>query len=151
MQQILAELGSWNWVALGLVLLTLEIIVPGIFMLWFGIAAIVIGTITLMVGESGFWPWEAQVIVFLGLAIFMVYYGKRLTDRSNKSDEPLLNQRTAQMVGRITTLTEPIADGQGRIWLDGVLWRVKGPDMPVGAKVIVTSNTDSATLAVQAV
>ncbi len=151
MERIIAELGSWNWVALGLVLLALEIIVPGVFMLWFGIAAIVIGTITLMIGSGGFWPWEAQVIFFLALSIVLAYFGKRLTDRGEESDQPLLNQRGAQLIGRLATLTEPISDGFGRIQLDGVQWRVQGPDLPAGAKVMVTSNADSATLIVEAV
>ena len=150
MERIIAELGSWNWVALGLVLLALEIIVPGVFMLWFGIAAIVIGTITLMVGSAGFWPWEAQVIVFLALSILLAYFGKRLTDRSGETDQPLLNQRAAQLIGRTITLAEPIADGHGRIQLDGVQWRVSGPNLPAGARIKVTSNTDGGMLAVEA-
>jgi inner membrane protein len=151
MQQIIAELGSWNWVALGLVLLALEIIVPGVFMLWFGIAAIVIGTITLMIGDAGFWPWEVQVIFFLGLSIALAYYGKRLNDRNDESDQPLLNQRGAQMIGRLATLNEPIAEGYGKIHVDGVQWRVKGPDLPAGTKVMVTANADNSTLTVEAV
>jgi inner membrane protein len=150
MERIIAELGSWNWVALGLVLLTLEIIVPGVFMLWFGIAAIVIGTITLMLGDAGFWPWEAQVIVFLALSIGLAYFGKRLSDRGDETDQPLLNQRSAQMIGRTVALAEPIADGYGRIQLDGVQWRVSGPDLPAGARVKVTSHTDSGTLVIEA-
>ncbi len=150
MERIIAELGSWNWVALGLVLLTLEIIVPGIFMLWFGIAAIIIGTITLMIGDAGFWPWEAQVIVFLALSIVLAFFGKRLQDKGNESDQPLLNQRGAQMIGRTATLAEPITDGYGRVQIDGVHWRISGPDLPVGARVKVTSNLDSGTLAVEA-
>lgn len=149
MERILAELGSWNWVALGLVLLALEIVVPGIFMLWFGLAAIVIGTITIMIGEASFWPWEAQVIIFLGLAIVLAYYGKRLADRGDETDQPLLNQRGAQMFGRTTVLTEPIAEGFGRIQLDGVIWRVTGPDLPVGSRVKVISHTDGGTLAIE--
>jgi membrane protein implicated in regulation of membrane protease activity len=149
MGRILAELGSWNWVALGLVLLALEIVVPGIFMLWFGLAAIVIGTITIMLGNVSFWPWEAQVIVFLALAIVLAYFGKRLTDRGNESDQPLLNQRGAQMFGRTAVLTEPVTEGFGRIQLDGVSWRVAGPDLPVGSRVKVISHTDGGTLAIE--
>jgi inner membrane protein len=149
MERILAELGSWNWVALGLVLLALEIVVPGIFMLWFGLAAIVIGTITIMLGDVSFWPWEAQVIFFLGLAIVLAYYGKRLSDRGNETDQPLLNQRGAQMLGRTALLTEAITEGFGRIQLDGVIWRVSGPDLPTGSRVKVTSHTDGGTLAVE--
>ncbi|MGL4490945.1 MAG: NfeD family protein [Rhizobiaceae bacterium] len=150
MERIIAELGSWNWLALGLVLLALEMIVPGIFMLWLGLAAIIVGTLSLMFADSGFWPWQAQVIVFLALSIVMAFYGKSLSDKDNVSDEPLLNQRGAQLVGRVTTLDEAIADGVGRIQLDGVHWRVNGPDLAVGTKIRVVSNTNNGMLTVEA-
>ena len=51
-ERIVMELGPWNWMALGLVLLGLEIVVPGIFLLWIGIAAIIVGTLTLMIGDA---------------------------------------------------------------------------------------------------
>ncbi|MER2634298.1 MAG: NfeD family protein, partial [Rhizobiaceae bacterium] len=42
---IFAELGLWNWFVLGFVLLALEILVPGVFLLWIGIAALVVGAV----------------------------------------------------------------------------------------------------------
>jgi inner membrane protein len=138
-ERIVGELGPWNWVAIGLVLLVLEIAIPGVFLLWFGLAAIIIGVLTVMFANTGFWPWEAQILVFLMLALVLAYYGKRMMDKGDETDEPLLNQRSAQLVGRTATLTEPILEGHGRIKLDDTTWRIKGPDMPAGTRVKVTS------------
>lgn len=138
-ERIVSELGPWNWVAFGLVLLVLEIAIPGVFLLWFGLAAIIIGVLTVMFANAGFWPWEAQILVFLMLALVLAYYGKRMMDKGDETDEPLLNQRYAQLVGRTATLTEPIMEGRGRIKLDDTTWRIKGPDMPIGTRVKVTS------------
>lgn len=150
MERIIAELGSWNWVALGLVLLALEIAIPGIFLLWFGLSAIVIGVLTLMFQGAGFWPWEVQVILFLGLAIASAYLGRRIFVNNAESDQPLLNQRGAQLIGRTTLLDAPIEQGVGRAQLDGVQWRVSGADMPAGTRIKVTSHNNSGTLFVEA-
>jgi inner membrane protein len=138
-ERIVNELGPWNWVALGVLLLAMEIMLPGVFLLWFGLAAIIIGVLTVMFANAGFWPWEAQVLVFLILSLVFAVYGKRVMDKGDVTDEPLLNQRSAQLVGRTATLSEPILEGQGRIKLDDTTWRIKGPDMPVGTRVKVTS------------
>jgi len=67
--------------------------------------------------------------------------GKRVTDarRDEETDEPLLNRRADQLVGRTAVLEEPILDGYGRIRLGDTTWRVAGPDLPAGTRVRVIS------------
>lgn len=137
--QIIGELGPWNWVAIGLALVALEIVVPGVFLLWLGLAALIVGTLSLMFHNASFWPWEFQVVVFVGLSIALAWFGKRIMDKGNESDEPLLNMRSEQMIGRLATLTEPVTNGYGRIKIGDTLWRVKGPELATGAQVKVTS------------
>ena len=59
------------------------------------------------------------------------------------TDQPLLNRRGAQLIGRIATLAEPIKDGRGRIRIGDTLWRVSGPDLPAGTRVRVKAATDT--------
>jgi inner membrane protein len=140
-ESIVKELGAWNWMALGLVLLALEILVPGIFLLWIGIAAIIVGTLALMITNGGYWTWETQILLFLVLSLVSAYIGKRVMANGNDvSDQPLLNKLGEQLVGRTATLAEPIAEGRGRIRLGDTQWRVTGPDLPAGAKVKVVSS-----------
>jgi len=140
---IVQELGPWNWMALGFVLLALEILLPGVFLLWIGIAALLVGTLSLQLWDMAFWSWQIQVVVFLILALLSAYLGSRIqAARRDESDQPLLNRRGEQMIGRVATLTEPIRDGRGRIKLDDTMWRVSGPDMPAGARVRVTAVAD---------
>jgi inner membrane protein len=149
-ERIVMELGPWNWMALGLVLLALEIMVPGIFLLWIGIAAIIVGSLTLMIGGAAFWTWQLQIVLFLILSLVSAYIGKKVMAKGDDvSDEPFLNQRAEQLVGRTATLAEPISDGRGRIKLGDTQWRVNGPDLPVGTKVKVVS-TDGSELSVEA-
>lgn len=136
--RIFTELGPWSWMVLGFILLTLEIMAPGVFLLWIGIAAIIVGALSLVLWEAAFWAWQVQVAVFLVLAIASTLLGKRyFGDRASASDQPLLNRRGDQLVGRTATLTEPIREGRGRIQLGDTLWRVSGPDLPSGARVRV--------------
>jgi inner membrane protein len=149
-ERIVMELGAWNWMALGLVLLALEIMVPGIFLLWIGIAAIIVGALTLMIGDAAMWSWQLQIVLFLILSLVSAYIGKKVMAKGDGvSDEPFLNQRAEQLVGRTATLAEPISDGRGRIKLGDTQWRVSGPDLPVGTKVKVVS-TDGSELSVEA-
>ena len=142
--RIISELGPWNWMVLGLVLLVMEVIAPGIFMLWIGIAALVIGLISLLIWDASFWTWEVQVLTFLALSLVSAFAGKKLVGgRHDATDQPLLNRRGAQLVGKMATLAEPIKDGRGRIKLGDTLWRVSGPDLPAGTQVRVVSSADT--------
>lgn len=140
LESILLELGPWNWMVLGFVLLALEILVPGVFLLWIGIAALITGAISLVIWDAGAWLWQVQVLVFLLLSLVSAYLGNRLMGgRNSPSDQPLLNRRGEQLIGRTATLTEPIQEGRGRIQLGDTLWLVSGPDLPPGTRVRVAS------------
>ncbi len=137
-ERIFSELGPWNWMILGFALLALEIVIPGVFLLWIGVAAIVTGALSLALWEVGFWVWQTQVLVFLALSLLSAIVGKRImTGTGGDTDEPLLNRRGEQMIGRTATLEEAISEGYGRIRIGDTLWRVKGSDVPAGNRVRV--------------
>ncbi|PZN59623.1 MAG: hypothetical protein DIU65_00030 [Proteobacteria bacterium] len=138
--RIVLELGPWNWMVLGIILLVLEIVLPGVFLVWIGIASLIVGAISIFAWESGFWTWQTQVLLFLVLSVASAFAGRRLAGpRKDDSDQPLLNRRGDQLIGRTATLAEPIRNGRGRIQLGDTLWRVSGPDLPAGTRVRVTA------------
>jgi len=140
-ESLVAELGPWAWWVLGIVLLILEVLMPGVFLVWIGIAAIVTGALSLLLWESAFWTWHAQWLVFAVLALVAVLVGRRIvTARGQGSDQPNLNRRGQSLVGRTATLEQPIAEGRGRIRLDDTMWSVQGPDLPAGTRVRVTAS-----------
>jgi len=139
--RIVAELGPWSWWVIGLILLAAEMIVPGFFLVWIGLAALAVGVLSLLLWDAGFWVWEVQLILFAAFAVATTFVGRKLTLRHDATDEPFLNQRGASLVGRTATLAEPIREGRGRIRLDDTIWQVMGPDLPVGTRVkVVASN-----------
>lgn len=130
------EVVFWHWWSLGAILLIVELLVPGMFFIWMGESAFVVGAVLWLLPGIDF---EHQVILFSVLSVLSVAVFRRyLQRRPIQSDRPLLNQRTAQYVGRVFTLEEPIINGRGKIHVDDSTWRVEGEDCPKGAKVRVT-------------
>ena len=142
MMDYLANLGVWNWFILGGVLLVMEIIAPGTFMLWLGLSALAVGVVSLLV----VWPWQAQLVAFAVLSIASIILWRRFSPKLQEvRAQPFLNRRTEGFVGRVFTLERPIVDGSGTVRIDDTIWQVRGPDSPSGTRVKVT-DADGATL-----
>lgn len=140
--RLVMELGPWSWWLLGLVLLAAELLMPGVFLVWIGIAALCLGMLSLLLWDAGFWLWQVQLLLFAVLSIGIVIPARRFLARDSlRTDEPLLNQRGASLVGRTATLLEPIREGRGRIRLDDTFWSVMGPDLATGTQVRIVSST----------
>ena len=145
-------LGPWTWVAIGLLILGIEIMMPSTLLLWPGLSALAVGFITLILGtDAAIWPWQAQVLVFLILAVVLAIIGKRIMKnrKYNESENPILNERGAQLIGQTAILADPISNGMGRVKIGDTTWRVKGDDTKAGAKVTVV-DYDAGTLIVEA-
>jgi inner membrane protein len=132
MLDLIESFGTWDWFIAGGVLLILEVLVPGVFMLWLGIAALLVGLISLGVD----WPWQAQFVAFAIFSVAAIPLWRRLA-HSAKTDQPFLNRRAESHVGRLFTLEKPIIDGAGTIAIDDSIWRITGPDLPTGSRVKV--------------
>jgi len=139
------NLGPWSWWILGVILLAAELAAPGVFLIWIGAAAIVVGALSLALWNAAFWGWQVQLLLFAVLSGAFALAGRRFySSRNQASDEPNLNRRGESLVGRTATLHEPIAEGRGRIRLDDTWWSVMGPDLPAGTqvKVVAASGRD---------
>jgi membrane protein implicated in regulation of membrane protease activity len=150
---LFTQMGVWAWWILGMILIGIEVFAPGTFFLWFGLAAFVVGAITMVVGlESTVWAWQAQIIAFGVLALVFAVIGRRMMAKKgwDRSDQPELNERGRQLIGREAVLTQPISEGMGRARIGDTTWRVRGPNLPEGTKVRVVS-ADADTLSVEAV
>jgi membrane protein implicated in regulation of membrane protease activity len=126
----------WHWWSLGAILLIVELLAPGMFFIWMGESAFVVGA--LLWFFPGMEP-ESQIMIFSALSVLSILVFRRFLKRHPiQSDRPLLNQRTAGYVGRVFMLEEPIINGRGKIRVDDSTWRVEGEDCPTGARVRVT-------------
>lgn len=136
----LSGLGPWNWLILALILYGLEAVVPGVNMVWFGTAALVVGLIVFATGIT--WPW--QLVAFAAISICTAFVVRRFArSRTHASDLPDLNVRGAQYIGREFVVAEAIKGGRGRVRVGDTLWQAAGEDVPTGTRVRVTSVRDA--------
>lgn len=127
----IATHGAWSWVVAGLILLGLELVVPGGVLVWLGAAALITGLSALFIDI--FWP--LQFVIFGVLALVSIWLWLRFRGPGVVSDRPFLNQRANRFIGHEAVLDEPIRDGFGRLSLDDTVWRVQGPDLAAGSRV----------------
>ncbi len=147
MAEIFTTLGTWNWLIAGFILMALELLAPGVFMFWLGLAALLVGLLCFVISPS----WQTQLLMFAVFAIAAVPLWRRVA-RSNSDvskSNPFLNKRTDALVGRVFTLEKPIIDGSGTVRIDDTIWRVAGPDAPAGSRVKIVQ-ADGASLTVAA-
>jgi inner membrane protein len=136
-------LGAWAWIIGGVILLALEIAAPGNVFMWFGVAAVLTGVLSLFTDLG----WQIDLIVFGGLSLILVIVGRRYFARRSESADPLLNRRAESLVGRVYVLSEPIVGGIGRVRVNDANWRINGPDLPSGTPIKVVGH-DGAVLTV---
>jgi membrane protein implicated in regulation of membrane protease activity len=130
----LDSLQFWHWMILGLALAVIEVLAPGVFFLWLGIAAALTGLVVLVLPIG----WEVQLILFGVLSVVSVVAGRAWLKRHPlRSEDTTLNRRAEQYIGRIFTVAEPIVAGRGSVKVGDTLWRADGPDLPAGARVKV--------------
>jgi membrane protein implicated in regulation of membrane protease activity len=117
------------------VLFVLEVTAPGIFFMWFGMAAAATGLIAF--GFEIGWQW--QLIWFCLLSLLALLLALRyLRSYPLESERPLLNERAVQHIGQSFDLVDPIVNGRGSVKIGDSIWRVEGPELPKGARVKVT-------------
>ncbi len=134
--EFLEQITLWHWMILGVVLVILEVLAPGIVFLWMGIAAIVTGVIVLAAGTMG---WEYQVLVFAALSVVSVVSGRMwVRSRPTETDHPTLNRRGEQYIGRVFVLETPLVNGVGKLRVDDTTWKINGSDLPAGTRVRIT-------------
>ncbi|MBN8728222.1 MAG: NfeD family protein [Xanthomonadales bacterium] len=135
----MAELmNHYGWWILALLLIAAEVVAPGYFLLWIGIAAALMGVLTWLAPAL---PILAQAIVFalLSLATCLVYW-KYIRPRAEvRDDQPLLNRRGQRMVGRCVIVCEAIVNGRGKVKVGDGEWLAEGPDLPVGSEVEIVA------------
>ncbi|KRE88586.1 hypothetical protein ASG87_08365 [Frateuria sp. Soil773] len=125
------------WWILALVLIGLEVAIPGYFMLWIGIAAAATGLL-LLVAPSLSLLAQAVAFALLAFASCAVYwYGLRPRLQRHAAGDERLNRRGEQMIGQRYVLVEPIVNGRGKAQVGDGQWLVSGPDLPLGSTVEV--------------
>lgn len=138
---------GYLWLIGALLLSGMELVLPGVFLIWIAVAAALTGVTTLLLGV----PTVGQLMLFSLLSIAAVYSArKKYQTLGNTSADPLLNDRGGRLTGEIVTVVEAIRNGHGRVKVGDGVWSARGADAGVGASVRVTG-TDGSVLLVERV
>lgn len=148
MTEWLEHIVFWHWWILAGLLLILELTAPAFFFLWLGIAAAAVGLILLVFKDI---PLETQLVLFGVASIVAVLAWRKYREtRPVTTDQPNLNRRGHQYIGRVFSLDAAIVNGVGKVTVDDSTWKVKGPDLAAGTHVKVTG-IDGVVFTVEAV
>lgn len=135
MIEFLESMHSWHWVILGLILIGLEMMAPGTFLMWPGIAAIVVSLLYIPMPDLQ-WTGALTIWAILSFVSVVGWISWRKKNPAAPSGDPTLNRRGQQYIGRTVTLTSPIVNGRGEVRIDDTVWRaVADRDFSEGAQV----------------
>lgn len=126
----------WWWVGGGALLAILEILLPGVFLIWVAIAAWITGLIVAFIPLS----LALQLVIFVLLAFATVWLGRQYYARVPVANpDPNLNVRASRLIGQVVTVESAIENGRGRVRVGDGVWNAAGPDAPSGAKVRIVA------------
>lgn len=123
-------------------LATVSLVLPFVAM-----AAAAVGAWRLLHGDAAGWPWVVVGILCFALDLIIDLW--IANPHTSASDDPDLNCRGSQCIGRVAELVEPIEGGRGKVRLGDTVWTVECSDeLPAGALVRVVGS-DGAVLRVE--
>jgi membrane protein implicated in regulation of membrane protease activity len=147
--QFLNTQPAWHWWTLGAVLLALEIASTTQYLLWPGIAALIVGVLKYIVPSL---DGRLAVFLFAVAAVVATAGWKRSAwGRADRNTHTNLNERSAQYIGRVVKAEENFVNGRGAVRVDDTRWcaAVVDGSAPIKGDMLQVSGADGAELKVQ--
>lgn len=120
--ELFDQLHVWHWVVLAAVLFLLELLITTGFLLGIAFAAVVMAVLVLLLPTL---TWDWQLLCFGALAVALTFGYRRYFRQVNEAtDNPLLNDRAAQLVGKTFVLSVDL-DGSGADMLGDTRWSLR--------------------------
>jgi membrane protein implicated in regulation of membrane protease activity len=133
---LLLHINEWYWFGFAVILVIFEVLLgANFFLLWLAISACAVGVFKLFLPALG-GEWQLLIFALESIAC-LIWWNVHLKNMPNTSDQPNLNRRSEQYIGRTITLNEAIVNGRGKVHVDDSFWRIEGPDLPAGTSVKV--------------
>ena len=126
---------GWLWAIGGVLLLIAEVIAPGFFLVFIGAAAMATGAFALLfdLGTS------SQLALFAVYALLAVMVGRRFySPASVEGHDGLLNDRSAQLVGKVVAVVTAVDEHGGRVRVGDSEWNARGGPAAPGDRVRIT-------------
>lgn len=120
----------WHWLILGFILLIAEIVVPGVFLLWWGLAALLTALVQFLFPAVSL----AELAIFnavLACILSVVWWKYQYTKDNQDQVHTSLNQRDHAMIGKRGSVLEIAPNGIGRGAFGDTTWRIQGEYLAV--------------------
>ncbi|MBL4837811.1 MAG: NfeD family protein [Kordiimonadaceae bacterium] len=131
----MAANADWLWWSAGVLLLAGEMVIPGVYLLWIGLASLVTGVAAWLMPEMGF---EGHGLIFAALAAVSVFIGNHFFYKNTADDgEAKVNTRGQKHVGKVYLAAEAFENGRGHVSVGDSRWLAQGPNAKVGEKMRV--------------
>ena len=117
------ESDATNWIVVGLILSLLELIAPGVYLIWFGFAAFVMSVVVyftpLALTTQLIWfAVFSAIFALIGLYVYGYIFKKTKTP----TEYSHLNDSAAQYVGQTVTLAEDVVDNRTKVKIGDGYW-----------------------------
>ncbi|HGN1707052.1 TPA: NfeD family protein [Providencia rettgeri] len=146
MIELISAQPAWFWLCLGGLLLIGELLGTAGYLLWSGIAAVLVSIIAWVLPFVG-WEWQG-VLFAIFTVVSAVLWRKWLSGRKKTSADDV-NQKSHQLVGFKARLLTDTEEGFSRVRLADGSWRVySDTELPAGTEVTVIA-VDGITLQVK--
>ena len=131
----------WHWLILGFALLIGEVLTPGVFLLWWGLAALVTALLQFIFPAA---PFVKLAIFYAILAcVFSIIWWKYQYSKDRREQShSTLNQRDHALLGAQGTVQEIAPNGIGRGVFGDTTWRIQGENLSVGDLILVEQVKD---------
>jgi membrane protein implicated in regulation of membrane protease activity len=124
---------AWLWLTGGVILRIAEVVAPGFFLMFVGVAAILTGLVAFLIPGLSL----LQVALFAVLAVTIArVWGRRIyARRYDLNPDPFLNNRVGRMLGQVVTVVEPVDKHRGRVQVGDSVWSARGGPAAIGERV----------------
>jgi membrane protein implicated in regulation of membrane protease activity len=122
MQTLFNTWGVWSWMSLGVILMILELLVPGTFLIWFGLGCLLTGLTVLIFSEL---TLSIQLLIFVIMSLICVTFGIFIYAKifgKNKDNEHHKKTGAHRYIGNRFIVVEPIKNGRGKITIGDSVW-----------------------------
>jgi len=135
------------WFLIGLVFAFLELIVPGLVLLFFGIGAWITSVFCLVFDvETGFQILVFSITTIVSLVILRKYFKKTFFQEKKNGEETLEDE----FIGKTAIAETNISPGiEGKITLKGTIWTAKSSEPIIKGQRIEIVDKESITLIVK--
>lgn len=109
----------------------------GMMLPWVAVPIGAVGAWMALRGSTTGWLLVAISVALLAIDLLIsLIWSRRMRERS---DQPKLNQRGAQYIGRQVCVIEDLVGGEGKVRVADTVWRARGPDCVAGDWVRVVA------------